>query len=148
MDAMSEYFEPLLKWLKSERERMKYPKGWKESDVAVGKKDEVVSKDTDKPIVLTNSSDVSLSYVRAIKKESKLMQTNKTDQGPQKSEKDTSSFKQAQSGLKTSKGSTKSRSVLGPLGQTKSAIITRPVFVPSTGKDPLTLVKKNDRNRS
>ena len=37
-----------------------------------------------------------------------------------------------------------SRSILGPLGQAKSSILTRPVFVPSTGKEPLTLVRKPD----
>jgi hypothetical protein len=148
VDAMLEYFEPLLTWLKSERERIKYPIGWKKSNVPVGRKSEIVSADIDKPIFLKNSSDVGLSYVRAIKKESKLMQANKPDHSSgQKSKADSTSFSVSQNGLTASKENTQSRSVLGPLGQTKSSILTRPVFVPSTGKDPLTLVKKNDENR-
>jgi hypothetical protein len=44
---MLEYFEPLLTWLKSERERIKYPIGWKKSNVPVGRKSEIVSADID-----------------------------------------------------------------------------------------------------
>ena len=144
---MLEYFEPLLMWLKSERERLKYPKGWNKSDVPVGRKSEISSKDNDKPIFLKNSSNVGLSYVRAIKKESKLMQTNKLDHSSSGQKSDTSFSVVSQDGLKASKANTQSKTGLGPLGQTKSSILTRPVFVPSTGKDPLTLVKKNDENR-
>ena len=151
VDAILDYFGPLLKWLKSERERIKYPTGWDKSDVPVGRKSEIVSKDTDKPIFLKNSSDVGLSYVQAVKKESKLMQTNKLDHSNsmRKSKNDGTSFSVSQDGLKVNKAlaNTQTQSVLGPLGHTKSSILTRPVFVPSTGKDPLTLVKKNDESR-
>ena len=146
---MLEYFEPLLSWLKSERQRIKYPLGWNKSDVPVGRKSEIISKDNDKPIFLKNSSNVGLSYVRAIRKESKLMHKNKPNQSDsgRKSAKGSISLGLSQDKLKTSKANKQSQSVLGPLGQTKSSILTRPVFVPSTGKDPLTLIKKNEENR-
>lgn len=149
VDAVLEYFEPLRVWLISEREKIKYPIGWNKSDVSVGRKTEILPKDNDKPIFLKNSSNVGLSYVRAIKKESRLMQISTSDKmnSSEQAGKDTTSFNISQVGFKTSKGDTHSRNVLGPLGQTKSSILTRPVFVPSNGKDPLTLVKKNDENR-
>lgn len=150
VDAMLDYFDPLLKWLKSERERIKYPIGWNKSDAHVGRKSEIITKDTDKPIFLKNSSDVGLSYVQAVKKESTLMQTNKpnNNNSMQRSKKDGTSFSASQDNIKIAKkANTQTLSVLGPLGRTKSSILTRPVFVPSNGKDPLTLVKKNDENR-
>jgi hypothetical protein len=149
VDAILEYFEPLLSWLRSERQRIKYPIGWSKSDVPVGRKSEIVSKDNDKPIFLKNSSNFGLSYVRAIKKESKLMHADKANQSgsAKNSAKGSISLGVSQDKFKTSKANTQSQSVLGPLGQTKSSILTRPVFVPSSEKDPLTLIKKNDENR-
>ena len=150
VDAMLDYFDPLLKWLKSERERIKYPTGWNKSDAHVGRKRETTTKDTDKPIFLKNSSDVGLSYVQAVKKESRLMQTNKpnNNNSMQRSKKDGTLISASQDNIKIVKtANTQTQSVLGPLGRTKSSILTRPVFVPSNGKDPLTLVKKNDENR-
>ena len=138
VDAILEYFEPLFKWLRSQRKKLNYPIGWNKSNVPVkGKSDHNIgSQDTDKPIFLKKSSNMGLSYVRAIKKESKQQNKNAS-----------TSFSTPKNGLKTIKVNTQSQSVLGPLGQTKSSILTRPVFVPSTGKDPLTLVKTNDEKK-
>lgn len=149
VDAILEYFEPLILWLKSERKRLQYPNGWSNSDIPVGMKKDILSKESDKPIFLKNTSDVGLSYVRAIKKESKLMQNKIPDKsGPaKKNEKDNTLSSLSQNGLRATSKERAQLSVLGPLGQTKSSILTRLVFVPSSGKDPLTLVKKNDENK-
>lgn len=153
-DAMLEYFEPLITWLKTERQKVKCPIGWSNTKGFTGKeRDKTTTKESDKPIFIKNSSDVELSYVRAIKKETTLQKTknlNQSNAGPFKDTNASSSYT-----LKEKINTTKlkqyrlsnSVNVLEPLGQTKSSILTRPVFVPFVGNNPLTLAKTNDRNR-
>ena len=154
VDAMLEYFEPLLNWLRSYREKVKYPIGWPDiSETFKTKNSPTASKELDKPIILTNSSKIGLSYLHAVAKatNANLLVTNitghdKTEQ-PKLSDFRTFNSVSSQPALKSNWVNTQSRSVLGPLSHTKSSILTRPVFVPSTGKEPLTLVRKNDANK-
>ena len=151
VDAMLQYFGPLLKWLKSYRKEMKYPIGWKTAETFT-KRSQAALKEVDKPIILTNSSKMGLSYLRAVAKASNannLLTGNKSNKSKQMLEDfKTLSSINSQPGLKSNMVNTRSRSILGPLGQAKSSILTRPVFVPSTGKEPLTLVRKPDNNNA
>lgn len=151
VDAMLQYFGPLLKWLKSYRKEMKYPIGWKTTETFT-KRSQAALKEVDKPIILTNSSKMGLSYLRAVAKASNANNPLTGDKS-NKSKQMLDDFKtlssiSSETGLKSSMANTQSRSILGPLGQAKSSILTRPVFMPSTGKEPLTLVGKLDSNNA